>query len=116
MGDRGDLTRLGLAAVERAAEHPGLRAADGRHRPPEVGGGGLVGDVAQLAGEAAVLDPVEPLAGELEVVPLHVDAPGLVAEDLDASVDAGDQLLGTRAVARRLQRHVGHPLDRDVAG
>ena len=52
--DRRDLARLALAAVERTAQQVGLRAADGLHRAPEVGGGGLVGDVAQLAGQLAV--------------------------------------------------------------
>ena len=85
---------LGLAAVERAAEHVGLRPADGRHRAPEVRRRRLVGHVAQLAGEPPVLDPVEPLAGELEVVALHVDRPALVADDVDAALDAGDEVLG----------------------
>ena len=84
VADRRDLAGLALAAVERAAEHVGLRAADGLHGVPEVGGRGLVGDVAELAGQPAVLDLVEPLAGELEVVPLHVDRPALVADDVDA--------------------------------
>ena len=42
---RRDLPGLALAAVERAAEQVGLRAADGVHRPPEVGRGRLVGDI-----------------------------------------------------------------------
>ena len=32
------------------------------------------------------------------------------------SLDAGDQLLGGRPAGGRLQRHVGHPLDRHVPG
>ena len=113
---RRHLPRLALAAVERAAEHVGLRPADGLHRPPEVGGRRLVGDVAQLAGQPAVLDLEEPLPGELEVVALHVDRPALVADDVDAAVDPRDELLGRRAVGGRLQRHVGHPLHRHVPG
>ncbi len=116
MADRGDLPRLALAAVEGAAEHVGLRAADRLHRVPEVRRGRLVGDVPQLAVEAAVPDPEEPLPGELEVVPLHVDRPGLVAEDVDAGLDAGDQVVGRRAAGGRAERHVGHPLQRHVAG
>jgi hypothetical protein len=54
---RGDLPRLALTAVEGAAEHVGLRAADRYHRVPEVRRGRLVGDVPQLAVEAAVPDP-----------------------------------------------------------
>src|SRR4051794_8743549 len=46
--DGRDLARLGLAAVERPAEDPGLGSADGLHGLPEVGGRGLVGDVAEL--------------------------------------------------------------------
>src|SRR6478672_8720718 len=45
VGDRRHLSRLCLAAVERATQHPGLRAADGIQRAPEVGGGRLVGHV-----------------------------------------------------------------------
>src|SRR5690606_37081132 len=90
---RGHLPRLGLAAVHRPVQLPGRRPAHGVHRPPEVGGGGLVGHVAQLPGEPAALDAVEALAGELEVVALHVDRPGLVADDVDAAVDARDQLV-----------------------
>jgi hypothetical protein len=35
-----------------------------------------------------MLDLAEALAGELEVVPLHVDRPALVAEDVDAVPEA----------------------------
>src|SRR5579859_8064568 len=101
MADRGDLTGLALAAVEGAAEHVGLRPADGLHRTPEVRGGGLVGDVTQLAVEPPVPDPEEALAGELEVVPLHVDRPALVAQDVDAVLDAGDEVGGGRAAGGR---------------
>src|SRR6202007_2811573 len=69
--DRRDLHGLALAAVEGAAEDVGLRAADRLHRVPEVGRNRLVGNVAELAGQPAVGDLVEALAGELEVVPLH---------------------------------------------
>src|SRR3954468_2152316 len=82
---RRDLTRLALAAVEGTAEQIGLRTADRFHRPPEVGGGRLVGDVAQLPDESAVANLVEPLTGELEVVALHVDGPALVTDDIDAA-------------------------------
>src|SRR5918998_798069 len=114
VADRGDLPGLGLAAVEGAAEHVGLRAADDAHRAPEVRRRRLVGHVAQLPGEPAALDPVEALAGELEVVALHVDRPALVADDVDAALDAGDDLGGGGAVGCRLQRDVGHPLHRRV--
>src|SRR4051794_1011242 len=113
---RRDLAGLALPAVEGPAEDVGLRAADHRHGAPEVGRRRLVGDVAQLPGEPAALDPVEPLAGELEVVALHVDRPALVADDEDAAIDPGDDLLGGGAARCRLQGHVGHPLHRHVAG
>src|SRR3954447_437505 len=58
---RGGLPGLALAAVHGAAEYVGLRAADHRHRAPEVRRRRLVGDVPQLPGEPAALDPVEPL-------------------------------------------------------
>ena len=111
---RRDLPRLGLPAVHRAAEHPRRRAAEAVERAPEVRGGGLVGDVAQLPGEHAVLDPEEALAGELEVVALHVDRPGLVADDVDAALDARDEVVGGDVLPGGLQRDVGHPLDRHV--
>ena len=65
------------------AEHVRLRAADDLNRVPEAGGSRLVGDVAELATEPTMLDLVEALAGELEVVPLHVDRPAFVAGDVD---------------------------------
>src|ERR671916_1417384 len=114
VADRGHLPGLGLAAVERAAEQVRLRAADDAHRAPEVRRRRLVGHVAQLAGEPAALDPVEPLAGELEVVALHVDRPALVADDVDAALHAGDDVGGGGAVGCRLKRDVGHPLHRRV--
>src|SRR5581483_2215061 len=61
---RRDLSGLTLAAVERATEDIGLRAADGVHRAPEVRRRRLVRDVAQHPVEAAVADPEEALAGE----------------------------------------------------
>src|ERR1700691_4679944 len=112
---RRHLPGLALPAVERPAQDVRLGAADRLHRVPEVGRRRLVGHVLELAVEAAVPDPVEPLARELEVVPLHVDRPRLVAEDVDAVLDAGDQLVGRRAVLGRLQGDVGHPLQRHVA-
>src|SRR3954463_11971784 len=91
VGHGGDLARLGLAAVEGAAQDVGLRPADLLHGPPEVGGRGLVGEVLDLAGETAVLDEEGPLTGELEVVALHVDRPGPVADHVEAALDPADQ-------------------------
>ena len=92
VADRGHLTRLTLAAVHRASEHPGLRSADRFQRAPEVRRRRLVGDVPQLPGELPVPDQEEPLTGELEVVALHVDRPAVVADDVDAALDPADQL------------------------
>ena len=114
VADRRDLPGLSLAAVEGPTEHPRLRAADGLHGAPEVGGGRLVGDVAELASDRAVADLEEPLTGELEVVALHVDAPRPVADDVDAAVDASTRSSVDRGLRARLKRHVGHPLDGDV--
>src|SRR5215472_6626582 len=97
---RRGLAGLALAAVERAAKDVCLRAADRLHGVPELGGGRLVGDVAQLAVQPPIGDLVEALAGELEVVPLHVDRPALVAGDEDPVLDTRDQLLGGRAAVR----------------
>src|SRR6478735_10618852 len=114
--DRGHLAGLTLAAVEGAAQPVGLWTADTVHRPPEVGGGGLVGHVADLPGQPAAADPVEPLPGELEVVPLHVDRPRLVADHVDAVLHPGDQVLRGAAGRVGLQADVGHSLDGDVRG
>ena len=51
VADRRNLTRLRLAAVECAAEDVRVGSTDDSHRAPEVGGGGLVGDILHLAGE-----------------------------------------------------------------
>ena len=69
----------------------------GLHGAPEVGRRRLIRDVLHLPGQLPALNPVEPLPGELEVVALHVDRPALVAHDVDAAVDPGDQVLGARA-------------------
>ena len=53
---------------------------------PELLGVGLVGDVAQHAGELAAPDLVEHLPAELEVVALLVDRIGGIAHDVDAPV------------------------------
>ena len=85
------------AAESGLAEDVGLRSADGLHRTPEIGGRGLIGHVPQLSGQLAALDLEEPLPGELEVVPLHVDGPALVAQDVDAVFHLADQVRGGRA-------------------
>ena len=45
-----------LPQLKAPPKQVGGPAADRRHRAPEVGGGGLVGDVAELAGQPAVVD------------------------------------------------------------
>src|SRR5690348_11030989 len=79
VADRRHLAGLGLAAVEGALQPPGAWPADGLHRTPEVGRRGLVGRVADLPLQSAVADLDESLSRELEVVPLHVDGPRVVA-------------------------------------
>src|SRR5271156_5227961 len=95
---RRHLTRLALATVEGATEHPGGLATHGLHGAPEVGRRGLIRHVLHLPGQLPALNAVEALPGELEVVALHVDRPALGAHDVDATVDAGDEVLGARAV------------------
>src|SRR5690606_13353543 len=112
---RRDLPLLALAAVERAAQHIGLGPADRLHRLPEVGRGGLVGEVADLPGQLAVGDPVGALTSKLKIVTLHVDRPALVADDEQPPLHARDQRVGVRAARRGLERHVRHPLDGRVA-
>src|SRR3954451_22074177 len=91
--DGGHLSGLRLAAVERPAEHPGAGPADRLHGPPELRRRRLVRRVADLAGERAVPDREEPLAGELEVEALHVDRPRLVADDVQPAFDPPDQVV-----------------------
>src|SRR5207245_10208322 len=81
---RRDLSRLALSTGEGTVELPCAVAADRLQRAPEVGGGRLVGHVAQHAGEPSGPDRVEALTGELEVVALLVDRPALVTLDVDA--------------------------------
>src|SRR6478736_7522042 len=111
---RSDLTWLALAAVERTTEQIGLPATDAVHRAPEFGCRRLIGDIPDLAGQLTAPDPVETLPGELKVVPLHVDRPRLVTDDVDPVLDTADQIGGRAARRVRLQADVGHPLDRDV--
>src|SRR5258708_28558055 len=94
---------LDLPAFDPPTEQVALRAANRLHRVPEVGGRGLVGDVAELAGQPAAGDTEEPLAGELELVPLHVDRPALVADDVNPVLHASDQLGGALTAAGRPQ-------------
>src|SRR6266550_6383460 len=93
------LSRLALAAVRETAEHPLVRSGNGVERGPEDGRLARVGRVAQHPAELAVLDLPGDLRPELEVEPLVVDRPALVRLEVDALVDAGDQLL-ERAFAR----------------
>ena len=51
VANRRHLARLTLAAVERTAQHPGRRAADGLHGAPEVGRRGLIRHVLDLPGQ-----------------------------------------------------------------
>src|SRR5437763_17117950 len=82
VAERCGLTGRALAAVERAPQQVGLRPADGVHRAPEVCRRRLIGDITELPGDLSGADAEEALTGELEVVTLHVDRPGLVTEDV----------------------------------
>ena len=93
VADRIDLARLALAVGERAAELVGALAAEHVARLPELRRVRLVGDVAQLRRDLALLHLPERLAAELEVVALVVDAVAAVALDLDAVVGRGDDVL-----------------------
>ena len=56
----------------------------------------MVVEYSDLPDDLAGADPEEPLAGELEVVALHVDRPGLVSHDVEAVLHPGDQRLEVR--------------------
>src|SRR6185503_744392 len=111
---RRDLPRLALAVEERAAQAVVALVAAGDHRVPELLGVGLVGDVAQHRAQLAVLDLVEELAAELEVVALLVDGVGAVADDEDALLDLGDELLRRQLGLAGGERDVGHALELHV--
>src|SRR5215208_5253842 len=102
MGNRRGLAGLALAAVECTAQHIRRIVAHCLQRAPEVGGCRLIGNVLDLSGKLAALDPEKPLAGELEVVALHVDRPGFVPDDVDTPVYRGDQLLNRWTARPRL--------------
>src|ERR1044072_4691355 len=110
----GDLPRLPLAVEERPAQTIVALVAAGDHRVPELLGVGLVGDVAQHRAQLAVLDLVEELAAELEVVALLVDGVGAVADDEDALLDLGDELLRGELVLAGRERDIGHALELHV--
>ena len=71
---------------------------------PEVGGDGVVGDVAQHARLLAVLDLPERVAAELAVEALLVDRVAAAAVDEDAVLGVGDDLLGRRRSRRARHR------------
>ncbi|MGA8760165.1 MAG: hypothetical protein WB611_28365, partial [Stellaceae bacterium] len=48
--------------------------------------------ILHLPDQPSPLNPEEPLPGELEVVALHIDGPALVAQDVEAVLDAGDEV------------------------
>src|SRR5262249_5610090 len=116
MRDRRALPRLAFAARERAAEMIGGAVAKAVHRVPERLVLGLIGEMHHQRTALAVADLVPELAAELEVPPLLVDAPAAVADDVDAAVDAGDQVVDARRLQVRPQRDVRHALDRKRAG
>src|SRR5262249_3398447 len=111
--DRGELGGLPLSAEDRAAEIIGGLVAKRVERVPEIRSPALIGDVAQHLAPLAVLDLVEQLAGELEIVALLVDAPAAVADDVDAVLDAGEEVIERRGFRIGLQRYVRHALNRE---
>ena len=100
VADGGDLAGLRLAAVEGAAELPGGRPPTASIEPQKSVVVAWYATSRSCPSSRPSADAVEPLTGELEVVALHVDRPGLVADDVDAVLDTGDQVVGA-AVGRR---------------
>src|SRR6476469_4598380 len=90
---RVDLPRLSLSVEEARAHLVALAAADHVHRIPEVRRAHLVGDVLEHADDLATLDLVEELATELRVVALLVDREAAVADDGDAAIGGGDEVV-----------------------
>src|SRR5687768_5610728 len=90
--DRRDLLGLTFAAIEGATEHVRGGPAHGFHRIPEVGRTRLIRDVLHLPHDLAAAYAEEFLARELKVVPLHVDRPALVADDVEPFVQGADQI------------------------
>src|SRR5437868_5793790 len=86
------LRRLSLAVAERAAKQIRGPAADHVARPPELRRVRLVGEIAELCRDPAVLDLPERLAAELEVVALVVDAVAAISLDQHAVVGRRDDV------------------------
>ncbi len=103
---------LALATIGSAPEKIGALVADAVHRVPELHRAALVRHVAKHRPELAVPDLVKHLAAELKIVTLLVDAPAAVADDVDAPLDIGEQIVERTRFRVRLERNVRHALDR----
>ena len=88
-----------------------LLAADHVQARPELRRLHLVGDVLEHADDLAAFDLVEDLAAELRVVALLVDRERAVADDRDAAIGRGDEVVPSEILVARQQRHVRHALE-----
>src|SRR5438552_9940285 len=87
VGNGGDLQRLPFAAAERATQEIFLFAAYPVASVPEVDRVALVNHVAKHLPQFAILNLIKDLPAELEIIPLLVDAPAPIANNVDAIFD-----------------------------
>src|SRR4051812_30859443 len=110
MADGIALRRLAFAIAERATELIGRLAAEHVAGLPELGRVRLVGEIAKLRGDLAVLDLPERLAAKLKVVALMIDAVAPVTLDVHAIVCRSDDVGLGGVLFAGLERHVRHAL------
>src|SRR6185369_10479252 len=95
MADRVHLNGLALCVAERTAQEVALWTADHVQARPELRRLHLIGDVLEHTGDLPTLDLVENLAAELRVVALLVDRERAIADDGDAAIGGGDEIVPT---------------------
>ena len=79
-----DLLRLPFSVVERTMHLPTILAANGIATAPEIQTVRLVSQIPEPSRYLPVFDFEETAAGELEVIALMINAPGVPASDKDA--------------------------------
>ena len=83
---------------------------------PELHRPALICDIAKHGAELAAFDLVEELTAELEIIPLLINAPAAVAQDVNSLVDIGDKVVERTGRWIGLERDVRHALDRKGGG
>src|ERR1051326_4850407 len=105
------LHRLSLRVAERPAQVIALCAAHHVEARPELRRLHLIRDISQHTDDLAALDLVEDLTAELRVVALLIDRERTVADDRNAAIRRGDQIVPAEILVARQQRDVRHALE-----